>query len=48
MKLIEDIVSVPARVISDAVDFALHPMGSLVFLATALILVGIALKMVAR
>lgn len=48
MKLLEDIVSAPIRVISDAVDFALHPMGSLVFLASAFIIVGIALKMVAR
>ena len=48
MKLIEDIVTAPTRVISDAASLALHPLGSLVFLATAFILVGIALKMVAR
>ena len=48
MKLLEDIVSAPIRVVNDATSLALHPMGSLVFLATALIIVGIALKMAAR
>lgn len=44
---VEDIVSAPIRVVSDATSLALHPMGSLVLLAAALILVGVALKMVA-
>lgn len=48
MKLLEDIVSAPIRVISDVASLALHPMGSLVFLATALIIVGIALNLAAR